>query len=433
MKLTVFQSSKGDCLLLAAGETRILVDGGMRGSYSEHVAPALGALRDAGKSLDVVYLSHIDEDHVGGVLRMLDDELEWRVHDFQLGAGNADHRPPANPRPPKIGDLWHNGFREFVDENAGEIEELLAAKAGVLEASAAPKLIQAAARHRDIATSVTQAIELSHRLSPEQLGISLNGAFGKELALRREGLEPLELGLLKLTLLGPTADDLDELREEWNNWLDNEKASIASLLERMRRDAGLLAAGEAITLRPSLDADDPELSDRAAVTVPNLASLMFLVEEDDRRLLLTGDGHARDIEVGLQAVGALDDDQGRIHVEVLKVQHHGSEHNLDPAFCRRVSADNYVYCANGSDENPDLHRLRQLLDSRLGSGEARNTHPKAERPFTMWVNNSSKTTSTETFKEHMRAVERIVEDAAEGSGGRMDFHFLEDHSFELQI
>src|SRR4028118_441320 len=101
MKLTVFQSDKGECLLLegdAGG--RILVDGGMRDSYTAHVAPALGKLREKKQTIDVVYVSHIDQDHISGILQMMDDEVDWRIHDYQLKHGNPTHQPPASPRPP---------------------------------------------------------------------------------------------------------------------------------------------------------------------------------------------------------------------------------------------------------------------------------------------------------------------------------------------
>ena len=70
MKLTVFQSEKGDCLLLTSqnARRRILVDGGMRASYQTFVAPALGDLASRGEALDLVYVSHIDQDHIAGVL-----------------------------------------------------------------------------------------------------------------------------------------------------------------------------------------------------------------------------------------------------------------------------------------------------------------------------------------------------------------------------
>ena len=86
MHLTAFQSGKGDCLLLSntAGTTRILVDGGMPAAYSTHVAPALGKLRAAKKTLDLVYVSHIDQDHIGGVLQACSTTRStWRVHEHQ--------------------------------------------------------------------------------------------------------------------------------------------------------------------------------------------------------------------------------------------------------------------------------------------------------------------------------------------------------------
>ncbi len=39
MKLRVFQSDKGDCLLITSSDGKnVLVDGGMASSYNEHVA-----------------------------------------------------------------------------------------------------------------------------------------------------------------------------------------------------------------------------------------------------------------------------------------------------------------------------------------------------------------------------------------------------------
>jgi len=90
MHLTAFQSGKGDSLLLtnAAGTTRVLVDGGMPDAYNTHIAPVLGKLRVAKRKLDLVYISHIDEDHIGGILEMLDDEVAWRVHEHQIAHDN---------------------------------------------------------------------------------------------------------------------------------------------------------------------------------------------------------------------------------------------------------------------------------------------------------------------------------------------------------
>ena len=63
-------------------------------------------------------------------------------------------------------------------------------------------------------------------------------------------------------------------------------------------------------------------------------------------MLLTGDGHFADILKGLEHNGLLKEGKG-LHVDVLKVQHHGSEHNFKREFAKRITADHYVICGNG--------------------------------------------------------------------------------------
>ena len=82
MKIRIFQSDQGDCLLISSKESNILVDGGMASSYTEHVAPMLAKMRDKGEVLDLVCVSHIDQDHISGILKMIEDEVDWRVYDF---------------------------------------------------------------------------------------------------------------------------------------------------------------------------------------------------------------------------------------------------------------------------------------------------------------------------------------------------------------
>ena len=43
---------------------------------------------------------------------------------------------------------------------------------------------------------------------------------------------------------------------------------------------------------------------------------------------------------------------GGLHVDVLKIQHHGAEHNFKREFAKRVTAENYVICGNGRTRTP---------------------------------------------------------------------------------
>ncbi len=159
-------------------------------------------------------------------------------------------------------------------------------------------------------------------------------------------------------------------------------------------------------LQPLL-AQAERLGDRSRVTTPNLASLILLVEERGTRVLLTGDGHARDILKGLERARRLDARSG-ILLDVLKVQHHGSEHNIDEAFCRTATADRYVFSANGAHNNPDLRALDAILDSRLGAPKQRSANPEAGNLFAIWVNSNASVTEEPKDKEHMRQVERLL-------------------------
>jgi beta-lactamase superfamily II metal-dependent hydrolase len=410
MRLTVFQADKGDCLLLeTADDKRILIDGGTSSSFKDHVAATLGSLREANKPLDVVYVSHIDDDHIGGVLALLETELDWRVHDFQVAAGNDRHPVPKVPRPPAVGELWHNAFTEQVDADPRPIMALLAETAAVLDFRDDDEDRRLAEAHRDLGASVDQGIRLSRRAGADQLGIPVNRAFGGKLALVRDGQGPIALGALSLTVLGPFEEDLEALRTEWRAWVAANQGKLAKSKARMLADVQAIGASETELFTTSLALRADALGDRKQVTAPNLASLMFLAEGEGKRLLLTGDGHANDILRGLEHAG-----HQTLHVDVLKLQHHGSEFNITPDFCSRVTADIYVITGNGAHANPDLRALAAIIDARNGADY--------ELRF-----NSSPTATDPAHRAHMEQVAQLVHDR----GVRATF--LDADSFTIDL
>jgi beta-lactamase superfamily II metal-dependent hydrolase len=146
------------------------------------------------------------------------------------------------------------------------------------------------------------------------------------------------VGGIRFSVLAPFEADLKKLRTDWNTWLDANEDVVEEIRRKAEDDQDLLG-NEVVRLIARLAAEAKVLGNRKKVTPPNLASLMLLAEAGGKTVLLSGDGHHADILKGLAHVGKLDA-QGRIHVDVLKVQHHGAEHNIDEAFCRAVTADN---------------------------------------------------------------------------------------------
>jgi hypothetical protein len=55
---------------------------------------------------------------------------------------------------------------------------------------------------------------------------------------------------------------------------------------------------------------------------------------------------------------------GTLHVNILKVPHHGSSNNVDDDFFERISADHYVFSGDGEHGNPERETLEMLFRAR---------------------------------------------------------------------
>jgi beta-lactamase superfamily II metal-dependent hydrolase len=94
----------------------------------------------------------------------------------------------------------------------------------------------------------------------------------------------------------------------------------------------------------------------------NLSSIVCLVEFNEKRMLLTGDGRCDDIYAGLKKNKLLDS-KGKLHVDILKIPHHGSNANIKADFLQKITADHYVISADGKHNNPDKETLDMIAEN----------------------------------------------------------------------
>lgn len=437
MKLEIYRSDKGDCLLLEAKTKHLfLSDGGMVGSMKSEVAKALSKLRAANREIDLVCISHVDDDHIGGILELLEYEAAWRAFDFHE-SGNDPIAKPELPRPPKINGILHNGFRDQAPKNAGAIQNLLAASAPVFLGSAIPELIEMGEEMQQIATGVKQAIGVGKLVAENALDIPLNkppgvtGA-GKLLMVGQPG-ETFSLGSMNFTLIGPTQKELEALRKGWDDFLRLNKADVKAIRAEMKDLIDDFSNGVS-SMSPFALGEHSWASIRG-VTVPNVASLVFMVEEGGKQLLLTGDGQHEFIHDGLKGAGLLDANES-IHIDVLKVQHHGSKNNMDADFARRVTADHYVFCGDGQHGNPSETVLQHIFDARTSTDpDVRALSAvAANRKFDFWFSTESAAITPGTAKQrHFKAIEKFVKTLVTKSNGQLRTHFNKNVSITLDI
>lgn len=428
MKLHILQSFEGDCILLESGdgENRILCDGGTTSAMRTYGAKYLSKFREQEKELDVLYISHIDRDHIAGALELLEIELEWQIWDSH--PDNDKPAKPKRPRPPVVQRVWHNAFRDQVEDNVGDIHKLLAAAAPAFSSSTVPELQKLGHDYAQIATSIPQALLVSKLLQPNLLNIKLNkldktpSASGK-LLMGRKNQKPEVFGQLNVTILGPTAAELDLLREGWKSFLENPE-NVKKVQEVRDKYASALAAGEVGPGRNPFELYKWEgLPAYKGVTVPNVASLVLLVEEGAKRVLLTGDSHPDMILAGLSAQGLLAD--GYMHLDVLKYPHHGAADNWTPEFSKQLSADHYIFCGDGKNNNPEFIVLDAMLASRVGpkSKLARSPEAAARQPFHFWFSTSAETPNGSQQMTYMAEVEAWAKKAEGKYPGVFNAHF----------
>src|SRR3954454_643009 len=105
LALEFFDAQHGDAFLVRWAGQVMLVDGGPSGLYEagfrERLLARLPASADGVPVLDTVVLSHVDDDHAAGLLRLLSEVR--RARRDQL------------PDPVKVGRLWFNSVEELVE------------------------------------------------------------------------------------------------------------------------------------------------------------------------------------------------------------------------------------------------------------------------------------------------------------------------------
>ena len=116
---------QGDCLLLTSSDGHAeLIDGGRSGDLPRRAR--LAHAPEARAKIDLVVVSHIDADHISGILWLMKVVADWAVYDFQTTDGrNPTFPKPATPRPPVIKRVWHNSWHAQLRELAGPNEEFV--------------------------------------------------------------------------------------------------------------------------------------------------------------------------------------------------------------------------------------------------------------------------------------------------------------------
>lgn len=323
--LEALNAKHGDALLLHYGEEgnvkHLLVDGGPSGVYKATLRPRLMQISQKlyhgeRTPLEHVFVTHIDSDHIRGVLDFENELL-------------------ADKAPASCGSFWFNTFSDLRNEYSAEL-------AGINQ-----KLDGACRDVRAVLASVGEGEAL--RDTTHSLMADINGGTGKLLFSEGQGLA-LNLGSgIEAILICPSRTEVEKLYKTW-------KAKA----------------------RPSAT-EVADYVDRSVFNLSSLVVVLTSGEGlQRRRMLLTGDARGDFVINGLKEAGFLSGDN-KAHFDLMKIAHHGSDRNYQRDFFKQVVADHYVISADGRDKNPSEHVLVWIGEHASGHARVHltnQTNPK---------------------------------------------------------
>lgn len=329
LRVELGKALHGDCLFVEWGgpsdKHRMLVDGGPIGAY-EALADRITALPAGERLFELMVLSHVDTDHIEGIVRLFAE-------------------PPAQ-WPFQVKDVWFNGWTHMAEE------EILGGRQGEFFSAL-----------------------LQHRLAPG----TWNGAFKGAVVVPPKGPLPVVplAGGMKITLLSPTRPKLDKMREAWRKDLKATQIKPGDLDAAWRElgaqkkylpDEGLLSSSDSSIATILTRQFKP---DHAAA---NGSSIAFLAEHAGGSCLFLADAHPDAVTDSLKRL--LEERRmTRLKVDAVKVAHHGSKNNTDEELVSLIDSPRFLFSTSGAQfQHPDEEAIARIIDSAGG------------RPLTFYFN-----------------------------------------------
>lgn len=327
MRIEMLPALHGDCLLVEWGDgrrtRRLLIDGGPIGAYS-NLKTRLEALPEGDHRLELVVLTHVDTDHIDGLVRLFANPQPW---------------------PFVVKEVWFNGWRHLEQARG-----LLGGKQGEYFSAL-----------------------LDRRLAAGTWNAAFGG--GPVVVPDRGALPVHELpGGMRLTLLSPTPAKLAAMRQAWEK-------DIGDAIEPGDLDAAWqLLSGQKRYLPPEgLLGTTPELEallerqSRPDNAKANGSSIAFLAECAGKSCLFLADAHPDAVCASLERLLA---ERGleRLAVDAVKVAHHGSKGNTTDALMALIESPRFLFSSNGAQfGHPDREAVQRVI--------ARSTHPQPRLCF----------------------------------------------------
>ncbi len=309
MEITFYQSECGDAAKLSfVGSDNkmhnIMIDSGYERTFRDIIKKEIVELAGKNEKVDCWIISHIHDDHIGGVKKYIDYIIDGEMEDIVLN--------------------WiYNAPRHYL-------------------------------RHQSIIPSVSIAESIDQGDILYSYLTSTNKMPTYDFS---SSSNSIEIAGLKITFLTPTKSKLEKLRNKYNNDLlksfqEIEDDSISEAVGIVKNDYSTKLLDFDLT---NWKEDD---------NVENGSSISMITEIECKSILWLADSHPSDVVMSLISLGY--SSENRIKCDWVKVAHHGSKGNNNNELYDLIQCQNYLFSANGENRHklPTKDSIARILRNK---------------------------------------------------------------------
>lgn len=343
MLITIFPASNGDSFLLESEVSTILIDGGYVDTYKKFIKPKIIELKKNGKSISHAIITHIDNDHISGIIKFIEENKTNELIDINF--------------------IWHNSFNQIKN-----IDDGLVFKGKPISELAINYVINEETNTTDKNISAVQGSTLASLLKKHNY--NWNTQFKNTLVSTDSEIE-VRSNDITFKILSPNNDKLKELKKYWKKELYKKGFSSDENLEDFNEDAFeyILSlekekkrlAKKNVSSSSSIIIDDIVKDDFIEDdTATNGSSIAFILEYKEHKFLFLADSHPSIIVQNLKK--HYKDDEFPVKFDLIKIAHHGSKCNTSPELLKLIDSEKYIFSTNGLIHNhPDKETIARII------------------------------------------------------------------------
>lgn len=310
MRVHALPADYGDALLIEYDSPTtkwVLIDGGTSDSYAT-MLDRMKELMGSDRRLELLVITHVDQDHILGVLDLLQDVKNR----FQIER------------------IWFNGWRH-LDPSHGAV-------LGPADGDRLSKLLDT-----DHHTVWNKPFSQS---DPKELN---NGAI---VTHADDSPRRVSFAGLDIDIISPTPHRLRMFIDEWATATKRE-------LDKPRKEPRESVPDNALG-QPGFE-KLLALKGGSDGSAANGSSIAFVLTADGKRVLFTGDAFKGVVAKGVKKLRKPGDDY--LTVDLVKVSHHGSKNNTSKTLLKVVRSSKWLFCSNGKIHNhPDPQTVAWVIE-----------------------------------------------------------------------